>query len=228
MRQSLHQEVATCLAKFIQFVHLIWTHVLACAFATKWLTRPFRTWRISFHAAFQSTSGAGPAIDLHTMGGGRLQPRTKLFLAAVPSGCCHFDYAYVIYLVRLTPCALNGAPHHGIQEQSEKVRDRTWQWQRPPCTTSEVRPRTSNLELEPRTSDLEPRTSDLRSRCQVRSEIFRPTECNHLNLPLTSPLRACRIDPAQGPNHPWCQCHKSTKFSLHITPWFHVMSMQDT
>ena len=40
-------------------------------------------------------------------------------LAAVPAGLCNI-YAYVIYLLGLTPCALNGLTHHGIQEQSQK------------------------------------------------------------------------------------------------------------
>ena len=31
-----------------------------------------------------------------------------------------FVYAFVIYLLGLTPCALNGLPHHGIQVQSQK------------------------------------------------------------------------------------------------------------
>ena len=31
-----------------------------------------------------------------------------------------YIYAYVIYLLGLTPCALNGLPHHGIQEESQK------------------------------------------------------------------------------------------------------------
>ena len=41
-------------------------------------------------------------------------------LAAVPAGFCNI-YAYVMYLLGLTPCALNGLPHHGIQEQSQKL-----------------------------------------------------------------------------------------------------------
>ena len=40
-------------------------------------------------------------------------------LAAVPAGFCHI-YACVIYLLGLTPCALNGLPHHGIQVPSQK------------------------------------------------------------------------------------------------------------
>ena len=39
-------------------------------------------------------------------------------LAVVPAGFCNI-YAYVIYLSGLTPCALNGLPHHGIQEQGQ-------------------------------------------------------------------------------------------------------------
>ena len=38
---------------------------LTCAFAIKFLTRSFHRWRTSFQAAFQSTSGGGPTIDLH-------------------------------------------------------------------------------------------------------------------------------------------------------------------
>ena len=41
-------------------------------------------------------------------------------LAAVPLGICHI-FAFVIYLLGLTPCALNVLPHHGIQVQSQKV-----------------------------------------------------------------------------------------------------------
>ena len=41
-------------------------------------------------------------------------------LAAVPAGFCHI-YAYVIYLLSLTPCTLNALLHHGIQEQSQKM-----------------------------------------------------------------------------------------------------------
>ena len=39
-------------------------------------------------------------------------------LAAVPAGFYHID-AFVIYLLGLTPCALNGLPYHGIQVQSQ-------------------------------------------------------------------------------------------------------------
>ena len=42
-------------------------------------------------------------------------------LAAVPAGLCHI-YAFVIDLLGLTPCAVNGLPHHGIQVQSQKVK----------------------------------------------------------------------------------------------------------
>ena len=41
-----------------------------------------------------------------------------LWLQYLPDFC--FIYAYAIYLLGLTPCALNGLPHHGIQEQSKK------------------------------------------------------------------------------------------------------------
>ena len=37
-------------------------------------------------------------------------------LAAVPAGFGHI-HAFVICLLGLTPCALNGLPHHGIQVQ---------------------------------------------------------------------------------------------------------------
>ena len=40
-------------------------------------------------------------------------------LAAVPAGFYHI-YAFVICLLGLTPCALNGLPYHGIQVQSPK------------------------------------------------------------------------------------------------------------
>ena len=40
-------------------------------------------------------------------------------LAAVLAGFCHI-YAFVIYLLSFTPCALNGLPHHGIQVRSQK------------------------------------------------------------------------------------------------------------
>ena len=43
-------------------------------------------------------------------------------LAAVPAGFCNI-YAYETYLLGLTPCALNGLPHHGIQEQSQKKKN---------------------------------------------------------------------------------------------------------
>ena len=39
-------------------------------------------------------------------------------LAAVPAGLCHI-YAFIIYLLGPTPCALNGLPHHGIQVERE-------------------------------------------------------------------------------------------------------------
>ena len=41
-------------------------------------------------------------------------------LAAVPAGFYHI-YAFVIYLLGLTPCALNGLPYHGIQVQNQKL-----------------------------------------------------------------------------------------------------------
>ena len=40
-------------------------------------------------------------------------------LVAVPAGFYHI-YAFVIYLLGLTPDALNGLPYHGIQVQSQK------------------------------------------------------------------------------------------------------------
>ena len=43
----------------------------------------------------------------------------KSSLAAVPAGFCRI-YAFAMYLLSLTPCALNGLPHHGIQVQSQK------------------------------------------------------------------------------------------------------------
>ena len=43
-------------------------------------------------------------------------------LAAVPAGLCHI-YAFEIDLLGLTPCAINGLPHHGIQVQSQKVKN---------------------------------------------------------------------------------------------------------
>ena len=42
-------------------------------------------------------------------------------LAAVPAGFYHI-YAFVIYLLGLTPCALNGLPYHGIQVQNKAKR----------------------------------------------------------------------------------------------------------
>ncbi len=41
----------------------------------------------------------------------------KSSMAAVHGGFFQF-YAYVKQLLGFTPCALNGLPHHGIQEQS--------------------------------------------------------------------------------------------------------------
>ena len=39
-------------------------------------------------------------------------------LAAEPAGFRHI-HAYVIYLLGLTPCALNGLPHRGLQGRSQ-------------------------------------------------------------------------------------------------------------
>ena len=44
-------------------------------------------------------------------------------LAAVPAGLCHI-YAFVTFLLGLTPCALNGLPHHCIQVQSQKKKSK--------------------------------------------------------------------------------------------------------
>ena len=46
---------------------------------------------------------------------GRLKPKAKV-LAAVPDGLCH-PYEYVIYLLGLTPCVLNGRALHGIRSK---------------------------------------------------------------------------------------------------------------
>ena len=45
----------------------------------------------------------------------------QCFLAAVPAGFYHL-YAYAIFLLGLTPCALNRLPHHDIQAQSQKIK----------------------------------------------------------------------------------------------------------
>ena len=57
-------KVATCLAKLQQFLHVMYDQT-PVVFAIKLLTRSFHTWSTSFPAAFQSTSGGGPTIDLH-------------------------------------------------------------------------------------------------------------------------------------------------------------------
>ena len=44
-------------------------------------------------------------------------------LAAVPAGLCR-TYTFIICLLGLTPCALNGLPHHGIQVPSQKKKKR--------------------------------------------------------------------------------------------------------
>ena len=44
-------------------------------------------------------------------------------LAAVPAGLYQL-HAYVRFLLGSTPCALNGLPHHSIQEQSPKKNSR--------------------------------------------------------------------------------------------------------
>lgn len=55
-----------------------------------------------------------------TLEGGRLQPRTWLpGCSTLHGGFCRF-YAYGMYSLGFTSRALNGPPHHGLQEEGPK------------------------------------------------------------------------------------------------------------